>query len=640
MSSDEEEWEQVDVENTDFVAANTLKQELSIPEQNISITLNATGKRKRPGITKGQRLLQRYLHQAHLSFLVQHAWFQNRTILDDEELQALALSTVPQRISDALMRPSPSETESDLRRAFRKILGECLEWFYDAFQVDNAIYESRGADISLDSETLVAYLSERRRPNCSIMTSMLFILVCRSLNLETRAVYAFNPIPFTISIANSRNNNSSPSKSKKRKAEAEEATEPVRDKCFPFQVWAEVMFPQDQTWIQVDIENMIVGEVKCEVYGYVLGLEQVTDHLVDLTPRYAAGRKGDMILHLKKHRLENEWIDILDTFAACKLVKKSRYPEARRKENEEMKEQTQKSTKFPSSIGGFLNHPLYVLERHLKKYELVHPTGPEHALGQIRGEVIYPRANVQTLHTADKWLSQEARIVRPSEKPVKHVKSRAVPGNKKKIQFLEERTGKDSDDEDVGSSKRVSDDLVALYGRWQTEPYVPAPIVNGVIPKNKYNNMDLFKPSMLPPGASHITEVLLQSHLIDAMKGENPFENVDVAEVRMPSMKRMARSLGIDFAEAVVGFEVHGGRSVPTINGIVVAQENEAAVRDRYVEDVLKEIERTREHNDKENQKQQKLDTKRAQIKKRLKERYDQTETDDPDDDFVSPEDR
>ena len=39
-------------------------------------------------------------------------------------------------------------------------------------------------------------------------------------------------------------------------------------------------------------------------------------------------------------------------------------------------------------------------------------------------------------------------------------------------------------------------------------------------------------------------------------------------------MKRIAKTLGIDFAEAVTGFEFKAGRSYPRLEGIVVADES------------------------------------------------------------------
>lgn len=47
------------------------------------------------------------------------------------------------------------------------------------------------------------------------------------------------------------------------------------------------------------------------------------------------------------------------------------------------------------------------------------------------------------------------------------------------------------------------------------------------------------------------------------------------------SITRQCRSLDIDYAPALTGFELQGGRSVPKIDGVVVCEEFEAQVRGR-----------------------------------------------------------
>ncbi|OUM67593.1 hypothetical protein PIROE2DRAFT_39859 [Piromyces sp. E2] len=106
--------------------------------------------------------------------------------------------------------------------------------------------------------------------------------------------------------------------------------------------------------------------------------------------------------------------------------------------------------------------------------------------------------------------------------------------------------------------------MVPLYGKWQTEEYKPKPVVDGIVPKSKYGNIDLFKPSMLPEGAVHLD-----------YKG--------IAQV--------AKRLGVDYAEAVTDIDVAGHHWVPTISGIVVAKENAEkvlSVRFKYSIDIRK----------------------------------------------------
>lgn len=99
----------------------------------------------------------------------------------------------------------------------------------------------------------------------------------------------------------------------------------------------------------------------------------------------------------------------------------------------------------------------------------------------------------------------------------------------------------------------------ALYAPYQTTLYTAPPVVNGRIPKNIYGNLDVYVPSMVPPGGSHI------SH---------------------PETTRAARIVGIDYADAVTGFSFKGRHGTAITNGAVVAAEYQEAV-----EEVIKAFE-------------------------------------------------
>lgn len=43
-----------------------------------------------------------------------------------------------------------------------------------------------------------------------------------------------------------------------------------------------------------------------------------------------------------------------------------------------------------------------------------------------------------------------------------------------------------------------------IFGRWQTGPYVPPTAENGIVPRNAYGNVELFKPEMLPKKTVHL----------------------------------------------------------------------------------------------------------------------------------------
>ncbi|KAF8885705.1 hypothetical protein CPB84DRAFT_1788199 [Gymnopilus junonius] len=216
---------------------------------------------------------------------------------------------------------------------------------------------------------------------------------------------------------------------------------------------------------------------------------------------------------------------------------------------------------MPTTLNGFKDHPIYVLERHLKQTETIHPPPPATPeIGKFRGEPVYPRSSVVSLKTSENWMRNTGRMVKEGEQPMKMIKLRAGTVNRmRELEVLKDElreAGQNTGDGE-GSSTAGAEIMQGLYAFSQTEPYVPEPVVNGKVPKNSFGNIDLYVPSMLPEGGVHIP-----------LKG----------------VAKIARKLGFDFAEAVTGFEFKKRRAFPVIEGIVAAAENEAAILEAYWE--------------------------------------------------------
>lgn len=410
--------------------------------------------------------------------------------------------------------------------------------------------------------------------------------MCRVLSLACRYVVSIQAISCKVGSANMRlrlrekemnlntrlvkhENEGTRKQRKKVDADPRKKTGEI-----PPTSWVEIYLPFNKEWIAVDpVRGIVVQsdlmqlEPKKSAFNemvYVVALEPQSDRVKDVTRRYATAFETKTV----KLRPAAEWFnDLLKNHFS---YHRPLLPDAEEFEDEFLLESS-KVDEPPKSISACLNHPKYVLERHLKKYECLYPKDPKLAVGHIRNELIYPRSCIQLLHTSDKWLSMEARVIKGGEIPVKVVKSRMV--TKKGIR----RLPSDSDDDEMTSVAVTNSPTVGLFGFWQTEPYVPEPVRDGIIPKNKYNNVDLYRPSMLPPGSVHIVEDELLEHLRYA---GNP---KIIGRLRFPSLKKIVNELGIDFAEAVTGFEYHGGRSVPTLKGIVVPAEHGENIRQAYL---------------------------------------------------------
>ena len=95
---------------------------------------------------------------------------------------------------------------------------------------------------------------------------------------------------------------------------------------------------------------------------------------------------------------------------------------ADRREDAELEQAALKQRQqLPKNIKGFRQHPLYVLKRHIGKYQGLKPgTAP---LGLHRGEPYYDRSALSDLHSASKW-KRHGREVLPGElgQPCKLIK--------------------------------------------------------------------------------------------------------------------------------------------------------------------------------------------------------------------------
>lgn len=269
-------------------------------------------------------------------------------------------------------------------------------------------------------------------------------------------------------------------------------------------------------WMTVHLASQSVGSIEevekysDEPLAYVVGIEDC-GKMKDLTPKYAF----EWCTKNRKLRIPgNWWSDTLQPY----LVDD--------KEEDTEIENLLLKRPMPTNVAGFKDHPLYVLKRHLLKFEAIYPEESQ-VLGYCHREPIYARECVHTLHTRETWLKQ-GRIVKQGEEAYMSVKARPKRGQK-------------ADEE-----RRVD-----VFGHWQTKVYIPPPVVDGKIQRNEYGNVELFQPSMLPKGACHI---------------------------QLSGIHRIAKLLDIDFAPAMMGWDFSSGYCHPVIDGIVTAEENRSVL--------------------------------------------------------------
>ena len=204
------------------------------------------------------------------------------------------------------------------------------------------------------------------------------------------------------------------------------------------------------------------------------------------------------------------------------------------------------------TLQGYKSSAEYVLQRHLRREEALRPEAkPVRTFLVGKGdkaqeESVYLRKDVEICRTGESW-HKEGRAVKTGEHPMKKVPVRAVTMNRKREVEEAERDG----------GQKL---MQGMYAKDQTDWIIPPPIENGIIPKNAFGNMDCYVPTMVPKGAIHIP---------------------------LRSTVKICKRLGIDYAEAVTGFEFGKRMAVPIITGVVVAEDNENAVIEEWEKDEM-----------------------------------------------------
>jgi xeroderma pigmentosum group C-complementing protein len=109
----------------------------------------------------------------------------------------------------------------------------------------------------------------------------------------------------------------------------------------------------------------------------------------------------------------------------------------------------------------------YVLIRHLKQTEVIHPAPPgTKEIGKFRGESVYPRSSVVSVKTAENWMRSEGRAVKEGMQPLKFNKVRAGTVNRmRELEVLKDGLREAGEGSGMGSADgevKVGDHLLCL----------------------------------------------------------------------------------------------------------------------------------------------------------------------------------
>lgn len=535
----------------DQAEPRTLRIDLSAS----SVTPQKLVQRRKP-VSKAERDFRLDVHKWHLLTLLVHIATRNKWC-DDERVQKTLKPLVSRKLISNLHLPE-TRTQAERKYAFERAIGEVCEIWRATWKVT-----SRGIRRAMWKETIdmAKEVEDAEDPvdfddfrdaaeQCSgsrDLGAQMFCALLRSVAVETRVVCSLQVLPFSrvakgetpqkappayIAAGNQDYGTSQPSATSRRKKKQKK----IVDSPYPIW-WVEVFSPAITQWIPLDpVVRDTINKPRTGFeppasdsfnnMSYVIAFEE-DGTAKDVTRRYTSMYNAKT----RKTRVEStkggqKWYEVIMHVFDKKI------PETRDEiENAALARRVQLEG-MPKNVQDFKDHPVYVLERHLRSNEVIHPQreSGKFTVGSGKNqkvESVYRREDVHACRSADGWY-RRGRDVRIGEQPLKRVVQRKK--RSASVQFEEE------DDEAEG-------DGVALYAEFQTDVYIPPPVVDGRVPRNGYGNLDVYVQSMIPAGGVH---------------------------VRHPLAAQATKVLGIDAAEAVTGFKFKGRQGTAIVDGVVV----------------------------------------------------------------------
>ena len=364
------------------------------PNQEIEIIIPQPDKKK--GITKRDRIIKLLQHKVHLLCMLSHTIYWNKWC-NQELIHSILYSKF-----NWVIQPHKAQVKK-------------LVYLWQTIPFDPNL------DTNDDSSLLAAW----EKPSLSLMAYCLyFVAQCRLMGLETRLVTL---VP-TISLSCSSKTIPPP----------------------PPRYLAEIYL--DEQWHIVDPVSGFIGVQTTSAFpslehiGYVIACD-TGGTIKDVSKRYL----NDWEAVQKKLRIPprpermNDWWDL-----TLWLFSKSQTTAKDNREDYRLL-QMDTSTKMPTSLHGFLNHPLYALEKQCKKYEMIYPNEKVHSIGVYKGQLVFPRSHVKKLASIEQW-KRLGRSIAENEASVKTIKEK--------------------------KRKREESNELLLFGEWQTVDYMAPSIVD------------------------------------------------------------------------------------------------------------------------------------------------------------------
>eukprot|EP00835_Amoeboradix_gromovi_P006449 NODE_761_length_4440_cov_0.463257.p2 type:complete len:516 gc:universal NODE_761_length_4440_cov_0.463257:4089-2542(-) len=301
-------------------------------------------------------------------------------------------------------------------------------------------------------------------------------------------------------------------------------------------VWVDLYRPSNKSWMVIDaidgnvdlpfadFEKNIVNRHKhksCsskkDFLCYVIALD-CYNNVVDVTKRYANKYFSKSIKGVVK-----EWDSILKCWKSYLPIN---YQSIYKEESINLSQKTLNEP-MPKSLSELKSHQLYVLANDIPKHKMLKKN--QRIVGKVKGVDVYKKTELLNLYPKDKWM-RLGKAVKENENPLSVLRRK-----KRDRQNLENETFTE----------------YPLYSEEQVIDHVRPNLIEGRIPKNKYNNIEIYHPNMVPLGCVEI-----------------PYKQASA----------VCKELGIECVDCVIGFDYSKKGIVPVYSGVVAFEKDRKVI--------------------------------------------------------------
>ncbi|CAJ0928519.1 unnamed protein product, partial [Mesorhabditis belari] len=512
-SSSEDEWEEMEAVEEKPETSTNKKLEITLDKKKVEIDWSV--KWLRQEINKCVRAKYENAHKLHILFWISYLHRYVKRALDENLATSLALSQIPSGYAKLVDNSKPP----------MESLKKFAKWIHSAFKQDSNFTASMEEWGCRFQETADSATSIREKSFANDIQRAIAYLVCfRALNLSVRLVANCQVLARKKEVDENVPKKGTKIKGKNAKSKRVLASPKVDDELAldsKRNFWIEWWSIEEKRWICIDPltgEADIANEFEPNLTSpavYIFACDQ-KGCMRDVGARYLS-TFGTPIY--RRQRAEQSWLNKVFNSKIILADKSQAQLENMCFQNDLA------SRPLPKTVADYKDHPLYVLEKDLLKFQGMYPPpSKQKPIGEIRGQKIYPRSTVYHLQGDLNWV-KIARSVKENEKPYKVVKAR--PNMR------------------VPAEKRGEPKDLPLYGFWQTEPYRVPIVTNGVIPRNQYGNIYVYQDSMVPKECVHL---------------------------KLPGIVGLCRRLNKEHVAAVVGWDFHVSANHPVIEGAVVLE--------------------------------------------------------------------